>query len=164
MWVSDNLVTYYFWMSMSHFCLPVLQTCICGKNSTEVKERSVNPKDHGCKGYWTMPPLPTVSKCGAQGHWLWTRPLNHGIDKSAKAGQSAEWSNASRTQNYQGHTHWDQVVHARPPTSSNQTQNGACQSILQCHQNSYQPTPQGCERHKGMQTGRVLDGPSICYW
>ena len=31
---------------------------------------------------------------------LWTRPHNNGTDKSAKAGQSAEQSNASHTQNY----------------------------------------------------------------
>ena len=50
---------------------------------------SVSPQNYGCKGYWT-PPLPTVSKCGAQCHWLWTGPPNNSTDKSAEAGQNAE--------------------------------------------------------------------------
>ena len=49
--------------------------------------------------------LPAVSKCGVQRHRLPTRPLKSGTDKSAKAGQSAERGNASRTQNHQEHTH-----------------------------------------------------------
>ena len=75
--------------------------------------------------YWTMPPLPTVSKCGVQCHWLWTKPHNNGSDKPAKAGQSAEQGNVSHTWNHQGHTHWDHEVHARPPTSANQAESGA---------------------------------------
>ena len=60
----------------------------------QVQEKYVSPEGNGCKGYWTPPPLPTVSKCGAQCHWLWTWPHNNGMGKSAKAGQSAEWGNA----------------------------------------------------------------------
>ena len=76
-------------------------------------------------GYWTTPPLPAVSKCGPQCHWLRTRPHNNVTDKAAKAGQSAEWGNASHTRNHQGHTHWDHEVHARPTTNANQTESGA---------------------------------------
>ena len=76
----------------------------------------------------TTPPLPTVSKCGTQCHWLRTRPHNNGTDKSTKAGLSVEWGNASHTRNHQGHTHWDHEVHARPPTNANQTESGAGQS------------------------------------
>ena len=68
-------------------------------------------------------------------------------DKSAKVGQSAERGNASHTRNRQGHTHWDLEVHARPPTNANQTESGACQSILQCRRKSPQPTSwsrEGC--------------------
>ena len=75
----------------------------CGKNSTEVQEMSISPDGYGCKGYWTTPPLSTVSNYGVQCHWLWTKPHNYGtIDKSAKAGQSAERGNASYTGNPQG--------------------------------------------------------------
>ena len=86
---------------------------------TEVQERSVSPEGYGCKEYWTMPPLPTVLKGGAQCHWLRTRPQNNGTDKSAKAGQSAERGNMSQIGNHQGHTHWNHEVHARPPTNAN---------------------------------------------
>ena len=34
-------------------------------NSTEGQERSINPEDYGCNGYWTVSPLPTISKCVA---------------------------------------------------------------------------------------------------
>ena len=80
-----------------------------------------------------MPPLPTVSKCGAQCHWLRTKPHNNGTDKSAKAGQNAERGNASHTRNHQGHTHWDHEVHAnyKPPTNANQTENGAYFSAIE---------------------------------
>ena len=44
----------------------------------------------------------------------------------------------------------------------NQTENGAGESILQCHGKFPQSTPWSCERHRGMQTGtgQVLDGSS----
>ena len=84
---------------------------------------------------------------------LWTWPHNNGMDKSAKAGQSAEQGSVRHTGNHQGHTHWDHVVHARPPTNANQTVSGAGQSMLQCHQKSPQPIPWSHEEHKGMQTG-----------
>ena len=127
----------------------------CGNNS-------VSLQGCGCKRYW-MPPLPAVSKCGAHCHWLWTGPPNNGTDKSAEAGQSAEWSNASHTGNHQGYTHWDHEVHARRPTNASQTECGAGLSILQCCRKSPQPTPWSRERHKGMQTGtgQVLEGSSI---
>ena len=124
----------------------------CRNNSTEVQERSVSSESYGCKGYWTMPPLLTVSKCGAQCHQLQTRPHN----KSAKAGQSAERGNASHTQNHQGHTHWDCEVHARPPTSANQTESGAGQSILQCCWKSPQPTPRSCKTQMGQAEDSIL--------
>ena len=41
--------------------------------------------------------------CGAQCHWLRTRPHNNGTDKSANAGQSAKRDNVSHTQNHQNH-------------------------------------------------------------
>ena len=110
----------------------------CGNNSSEVQERSVSPEGYGCKGYWTTPPVPTVSKCGAQCHWLRTRPHNNVTDKSAKAGQSAERGNVSHTRNHPGHTHWDHEVHAKPTTNANQTESGAGQSILQCRWKSSQ--------------------------
>ena len=119
----------------------------CGNNSVS--------QGYGCKGYWTLPP-PTVSKRGAQ--WLRTGPSNNSADRSAEAGQSAEWSNASHTGNHQGHTHWDHEVHARRPTSANQTECGAGLSILQCCRKSPQPTPWSCERHKDMQTGTGKSG------
>ena len=53
---------------------------------------------------WDTPPLPTVSKCGAQCHWLRTRPYTNGTDRSDKAGQSAERGNASHTRNHQRQT------------------------------------------------------------
>ena len=92
-------------------------------------------------------------------HWLQTRPHNNGTDKSAKGGQSAEWGNASHTENHQGHTHWDHEVHARPPTSANQTE-WSRSSILQCRRKSPQPTPWSRERRNRMQTGteQILDG------
>ena len=104
--------------------------------------------------------LYTVSKWGAQCHWLRTRPHNNGTNKSAKPGQSAERGNASHTRKHQGHTHWDHEVHARPPISANQTESGVGESLLQCHRKSPQPTPPSREGHKGMQdgTGQVLDG------
>ena len=127
-----------------------------------MQERSVRPEGYSCKRHWRTPPLPTVSKFGAQRHWLQTRPYNNGTDKSAKVGQSAERGDASHTRNHQGHTHWDHKVHARPSTNANQTESGAGQSILQCRRKSPEPTPRCRERHKGMQTGtgQVLDGPS----
>ena len=79
--------------------------------------------------------------CDVQCHWLWTRHHNNGtIDKSAKAGQCAEWRNASHTGNHKGHTHWDHEVYVRPATNRNQTESGAGQSILQCRRKSPQPT------------------------
>ena len=96
-----------------------------GNNSTEVPERSASPKGCGCKGYWTAPPLPTVSKCGARCHQLRTRPHNNGTGKFAKAGKSAEQGNASHTGNHQGHTHWDHEVHAGPPIDENEAESGA---------------------------------------
>ena len=89
--------------------------------------------------WYPTPSLPTVSKYGAQCHWLRTRPANH-----------------------QGHTHWDQEVHARPATNANQTEGGAGQSILQCRRKSPRPTPRSRERHNGMQPGteQILDGLS----
>ena len=139
----------------------------CWNNSTEVQERSVSPESYGCKGYctmpplldvltwsygckgyWTMPPLLAVSKCGAQCHQLRNRPHNNGTYKSAKAGQSAEQGNASHTQNHQGHTQWDHEVHARPPTSANQTEK-RCQK-------SPQPTPQSCKTQMGQAEDSIL--------
>ena len=46
-------------------------------------------------------------------------------------------------------TSWHHAV----TTSTNQTENGAGQSILQCRPKSPQPTPRSRERHRGMQTG-----------
>ena len=109
-------------------------------NSTEVQERSVSPEGYGCKEYWKMPPLPTVSKCGAQCHWLRTRPQNNGTDKSAKAGQNAERGNMSQIGNHQGHTHGNHEVHARQPTIANQTESRVGQSILQYRRKSQQLT------------------------
>ena len=134
-----------------------------GNNSNEVQERSDSPEGYilyGFKGYWTTPLLPTVSKCGAQCHWLGIRPHNNGTDKSANVGQSAERGNASHTRNHQGLNYWDHEVHARPPTNANHIESGAGQSILQCRRKFPQPTPRSRERHKGMLTGtgQVLDG------
>ena len=49
----------------------------CGNDSTEVQERSLRPGGYGCKGFWTTLSPPTVSTCGAQYHWLRTRPHNN---------------------------------------------------------------------------------------
>ena len=85
---------------------------------------------HGWKGYWRTPFLPTVPKCHALCHWLWTRPHTNDTDTSAKAGQSAERANESHTGNHQRHTHWDHEVHAGLPPMQNQTKSRTCQSIL----------------------------------
>ena len=103
---------------------------------------------YGCKGYWTMPPLLAVSKCGAQCHQLRNRPHNNGTNKSAKAGQSAEQGNTSHTRNHQGHTQWDHEVHARPPTSANQTEKWC--------RKSPQPTPQSCKTQMGQAEDSIL--------
>ena len=65
----------------------------CGNKGTEVQKGRPVLKAV-CQGYCTMPPLPSVPKCGAHCHRPLTRPLNNGTDKSAKAGQSAEQGNA----------------------------------------------------------------------
>ena len=124
-------------------------------NTTDVQERSVSPSEYDWKGHWTTPPLPALSKCGDQCHWLRTRPHSNGTDKSAEAGHSAERGNASHTGNHQGYTHWDHEVHARPPTNANETESGAGQSILQCYRNSPWPTYElAMEDKKGCRLGR----------
>lgn len=59
-----------------------------------------------------------VLECGTQWHWQWSRPHSNVTDKSAEAGQSAKWGYEHHTGNHYGHTCWDQMVHARPPTNA----------------------------------------------
>ena len=106
--------------------------------------------------------FPTVSKCGAQCHWLRTKPHNNGTDKSAKAGQSAERGNTGCILGTTKDTPTETVrfmldSHQRKPDGK-----WSRPKILQCHRKSLQPTPRNRERYKGMQTGtgQVLDGSS----
>ena len=58
------------------------------------------------------------------------------------------------TGSYQGHTHQDHEVHARPPTNANQTESWAGQSIyiFHCHQKSPQAMP---SPSKGLHTASM---------
>ena len=63
-------------------------------------------RDFGPQGYMAEKGIeehysfPTVPKCHALCHWLWTRPHSNGTDNLAKAGQSAEQANESHTGNH----------------------------------------------------------------
>jgi len=88
-----------------------------------------------------MPLLPSVSNCGAGCHWL-------GTSLTTKA-----QTNRLKLDRVQNKATWVILLHL-PPMQTRQ------KGELQCHWKSPQPTPWSCERHKGMQTGSVLDGSS----
>ena len=84
----------------------------CGKNSTEVQEMSVSHEGFGCKGYWTTPPLSTVSKYGAQCYWLRTKPHNNGtITNLLKLDRVQNEAMEVILGTHKRHNHWDCEVY-----------------------------------------------------